>query len=108
MNDYVESDDEFDSKDEDTCYFYIIRLNDDSFKFGKANILKLRAASYNIGRLNQISFYAYIKVKDCADFERKFSKNVEEYKIRGRHELIKLPVNVLDKILQGMLDEDKQ
>lgn len=83
MNDYVESDDEFDSKDENTCYFYIIRLNDDSFKFGKANILKLRAASYNIGRLEQISFYAYVKVKTVRILRESSARTLKNIKLEA-------------------------
>lgn len=85
------------------CYFYIIRLNEDTFKFGHASSLKLRKASYDIGRLQQVSFYCYVALENCADFEKEFSKNVGAYKIRGKHELVCMPQELIDLTLIKLL-----
>lgn len=86
-----------------SCCFYIIRLDDDTFKYGRTTVLALRKANYDIGRLHQVSFYCYVPLDDCVSFEKMFSDLVKDYKIRGKHELIRLPEDILEKILKDLL-----
>lgn len=66
-------------------------------------MLALRKVNYDVGRLQQVSFYCYVPLDDCVSFEKKFSDLIEGYKIRGKHELIRLPEEILEKTLKNLL-----
>lgn len=72
------------------CYFYILILDDDVFKYGITSSLRLRQAAYNVGRVHQIEFLCLVRIwldddKDkCKKFEHLFGREFDHYRMKGQ------------------------